>query len=526
MIHDLERAGTPETAQACDVLVIGAGVAGLLMAVELAAQGLSCAVLESGAATQDAETHVLNEVEHTAQHYSGAAAGRFRCLGGTSTRWGGALLPFLPEDLGPHTAGWDAPWPVELDALLPYLSAVESHFDLPRGPYDLPDSFGAAAPEAQTFAVRSPKWPAFRMRNLAHVFDARLKDVAGPQVWLQAHVTGIEIDDTGRARSVTARSPGGRVLRMQAREVVVAGGAIESTRLLLHLDACQGERLFEPQGLIGRHFHDHLSAPVAALRILQPAAFARQIGFRFQGAGMRSMRFELTGAARRAGRLPGAFAHVAFTTDGTSGFDGLREVFRAVQRRELPALRDAALIAANAGWFARAAWARMRHGRVLAPDQAQHELHLVTEQQPRRENRIRLAPQRRDMHGVPLASIDWRVGEPDLEAARRAFGALQAYWQATPLAQMAELQPYADAKHAEGLVAGGGIYHPGGTLRMGATREQGVVDAQLRCFAVPNLRVVSTAVFPSGGGANPTLMLMLFGLRAVDHIARGLRSTG
>lgn len=55
---------------------------------------------------------------------------------------------------------------------------------------------------------------------------------------------------------------------------------------------------------------------------------------------------------------------------------------------------------------------------------------------------------------------------------------------------------------------------------MGADVSRGVVDGELKTFRVPNLSVVSTATFPTGGGANPTMMLMMAALRAADRIAR------
>jgi choline dehydrogenase-like flavoprotein len=58
---------------------------------------------------------------------------------------------------------------------------------------------------------------------------------------------------------------------------------------------------------------------------------------------------------------------------------------------------------------------------------------------------------------------------------------------------------------------------------MGKSRATGVVDGELRAFSVPNLTVVSTSSFPTGGGANPTFMLMAFALRAANRIARDLR---
>jgi choline dehydrogenase-like flavoprotein len=54
---------------------------------------------------------------------------------------------------------------------------------------------------------------------------------------------------------------------------------------------------------------------------------------------------------------------------------------------------------------------------------------------------------------------------------------------------------------------------------MGRGPTDGVVDSEFRVFRVPNLSLVSTAAFPTGGGANPTMMLMMAALRTADRLA-------
>ena len=61
--------------------------------------------------------------------------------------------------------------------------------------------------------------------------------------------------------------------------------------------------------------------------------------------------------------------------------------------------------------------------------------------------------------------------------------------------------------------------HQIGTARMGATRADGVVDGDLRCFDAPNLFVASSAVFPTSGQANPTLSIIAFAVRLAEHLA-------
>ena len=85
MIHDLSQVETAADVVA-DVCVVGAGVAGILLATKLRQFGIRVIVLESGSLHQKEETHPLNEVVQLGTPYRGATRGRFRCLGGTSTR--------------------------------------------------------------------------------------------------------------------------------------------------------------------------------------------------------------------------------------------------------------------------------------------------------------------------------------------------------------------------------------------------------------------------------------------------------
>ena len=59
------------------------------------------------------------------------------------------------------------------------------------------------------------------------------------------------------------------------------------------------------------------------------------------------------------------------------------------------------------------------------------------------------------------------------------------------------------------------------TCRMSASPERGVVDPDLRVHGMDNLHVVSNAVFPSGGAANPTLTLAAVAFRFLDRFLGG-----
>ena len=105
---------TEITAKVC---IIGAGIAGLLTAWRLNSKGIPAVLLESGPRDADDAVHPLNAVEQLGQDYKGATRGRFRCLGGTSTRWGGQLVPIAPDAMEPRPYLGLPGWPVSADEL-------------------------------------------------------------------------------------------------------------------------------------------------------------------------------------------------------------------------------------------------------------------------------------------------------------------------------------------------------------------------------------------------------------------------
>ena len=52
------------------------------------------------------------------------------------------------------------------------------------------------------------------------------------------------------------------------------------------------------------------------------------------------------------------------------------------------------------------------------------------------------------------------------------------------------------------------------------TRQAGVVDGDLRTFAVPNLYITDGSVLPTQGAANPALTIMALAARCADRLDR------
>ena len=520
MVRDLESAGAPATELTAEVAVIGAGIAGLMLAARLARQGSHVVVLESGGQRPPAtSSDDLNVVEQVGQPYRGALEGRMRGLGGTSRLWGGAMLPFLPCDMEGHTAGWSVDWPVSLADVEPSFVEIERTFALPPGGYLASEQHPGVD---DRFILRCAKWPSFHLRNLTNTLEAELRDRL-IDIWTNATVTGLSLGEDGRISRISAASHNGNKLSVSAPFVVMAAGAIESTRLLLLIDATHDMRVFAPDGHLGRYFFDHLSTAAARIEPTDQKRLNLMFALKFEHGGMRDLRIEPSPELRRAHALPAAFAHVAALTDETGGFAALRDVYRNLQQRSGVGWEQLSRLMLDLPWLMRAAWWRFVNQRLLYPRQSKFELVLVTEQKPNAESTITLSRTERDSLGVPRARIDWRTCEADMAG----FGALQsqlcAFWRDSAFSRLGAVRPTPRDVWQPRLQSDSDVFHPGGTTRMGKSRATGVVDGELRAFRVPNLTVVSTSSFPTGGGANPTFMLMAFALRAANRIASEVR---
>jgi choline dehydrogenase-like flavoprotein len=526
MIIDLAQ-NNAAAALDTDVLIIGGGIAGLLLATRLRNNRIRVTLFESGGREQRDEVHPLNRVVLLADKYKGATHGRFRCLGGTSTRWGGALIPFLEQDLSARPYLGLPAWPITLQALRPYLTDLEKLFGVDPGSYeeDFVRQINANkfVPTGDPdFKARFAKWPIFKRRNVATLFKTQIENDPDLIIWINATAATFELDNTtGRLHSVTARHQNSNAVTVAATDVVICAGAIESTRLLLLLDRQYDERVFANSNALGNFFHDHISAPLAKINARRITRLNRLAGFRFVDKTMRSLRFELSPSTQASEGVPSAFGHIAFCAEKVTGFDALRDFLRALQQNGEIQNSLALRIFHDLPYLAKAGFWRYFQKQLYWPAPARYELHIVSEQLPRFENKITLASET-DFFGLPLAAIKWRIEQSDCRAFTTYLQRFENFWKRHGLLAIGDLEPFVrpEAVSVEDISHGGDIYHPGGSTRIGTDQRSAVVDQNLRTFVISNLFIVSTSIFPSGASANPTLMLMLFTMRLADQLVK------
>jgi choline dehydrogenase-like flavoprotein len=526
MIRSLSEITQPSLGTSADICVIGAGMAGLYVARQLTSYGLRTVLVESGSARSRQPSNDLNEISDEHGHYQWPVTGRARGLGGSSSVWGGKMVPLSASDMAerPHI---DAPqWPLSREALLEGLSEIEALFRLDGGSYEegAPPHFrtGVELPRGDTdFVVRWAKWTRFRRGNVWRILKDQLANHRLAEIWVDATVSDFAIDRwSGRLTSVRCRDDAGRTIDVQAKHFVLAAGAIESTRLLLMLDRRGDNRIFASCNALGRYFQDHLDAYVGRLTVRDPNQFDRLLAPRYRRMQRRSPHIELTETAQVKDGVASAFVHMTADLSQNATLGAVKRLTKRIELNDYQGLLGELQRSRLApGSLGRLVARRLYHHTLFMPGDVGFNLRVCIEQAPRSDNRIQLADAE-DRLGMPKVDLRWRPGDIDERTFRSTVARLSAYWHRQGLDRICAIEWLACTRPDASITEASQDYaHPSGTARMGTDPHDSVVDRDLHTHHVGNLSVVSAACFPSSGSANPTLTIMLLAWRAARAIA-------
>jgi choline dehydrogenase-like flavoprotein len=144
------------------------------------------------------------------------------------------------------------------------------------------------------------------------------------------------------------------------------------------------------------------------------------------------------------------------------------------------------------------------------------------EQAPNPQSRIALADER-DVLGVPIATIDWRLSEVDKLGIQYAHQCIAREVGRSGFGRMLADLP---KEESEILAGASGVCHHIGTTRMHDNPRLGVVDRNCAVHGSTNLFIAGSSVFPTGGFANPTFTIVALAIRLGDHVKMLLQADG
>jgi choline dehydrogenase-like flavoprotein len=505
-----------------DLVIVGCGAGGSTLLQRLARAGWRVVALDAGPfwdpdadwVSDEAGSHHLYWTEPRViagdDPIPMGSNNSGRGVGGSMVHYAGYTPRFHPSDFMTWTQdGVGADWPIRYPDLRPYYAAIEQELPVAgeHWPWGDPHSYphrphpvggngelflrGAGrlgitakvGPVAITngrfgnrphciyrgFCLQGCKVNAKASPLITHIPDALAR---GAEVRPDAMVTRVEIDErTGRATGVHY-SRGGVARFQRARMVAVAGYSIETPRLLLN---SASERF--PAGLcndfdqVGRYLM-------------------------VQGAPQTAGRFDAEVRMYKA-PPPEVSTEQFYETDRAKPY---QRGFSIQTVSPLP-ITWAEHVAAQGHW-----------GPALREYMSDYVhwscLGALCELLPQAENRVTLAEQT-DQRGMPVARFSYSRCENDRQVMRAAQQVMEDILRAAGADEVITIDRYA---------------HLVGGARMAADEQHGVVDADCRSFAVPNLYITDGSVLPTQGSANPALTIMAVTARAADRLIAGARA--
>jgi choline dehydrogenase len=520
-----------------DYVIVGAGSAGCLLADEISRSGASVAVIEAGGRDRHPYLHIPAGYARILAHPTltwgyrtapDAATGnraldypRGRVLGGSSAInglghvWGDpsdydlwaqkGCAGWSWADLAPHFAAYeraeeDGPHRgrggalrvehlAEAPPLLARMRDAASAIGLPT-----PRDMNGPVREGFSTFQQTRRGRARHSAARAFLAPALARGVA---LYAEALALRVVIEE-GRATGVAIRRGGIESTLRARREVILSAGAIGSPHLLMlsgigPADALQAQGIGVLRHLpgVGANLQDHYIARLTWR--LSSHAWSANRRITWPRLALEVARWVL----RRDGVLTWSPAMVG------------------VFAKTLPGL-EAPDVQFNAGPIS---WAE---GRIGVPETEPGLTVGVWQTRPLSRGTVTLASPRPE--DAPVIAPRFLTAPEDRAAIVRGIRLARRWMAAEPLRGIVvgEVRPgealASDAELAAFAAATGGtVYHPCGTVRMGAEASGAPLDPALRLRGVEGLRVVDASVFPDIPVCNINATVL-----AVAHRAAGL----
>jgi choline dehydrogenase-like flavoprotein len=541
-----------DAADVVDVVVIGAGPAGIALSLRTAAAGLRTVLVESGGQRRQDFPQSLADTPHydPARHAPMTDATR-RQVGGASVIWGGRIVPYDPIDFDHrgHIPGSD--WPVTYDEVRPYFARAsrlcysgEPIFSSHEIPALRGETLVPGLPDADVLTTSLERWSL--PTNFGREYRKEL--LSSPRLRLMTGVTAVEIvtaEDGRSVRFIRGRRADGSEVVLQGRCYVLACGGLETTRLLMASDRHHRAGIGNHSDKLGRFYMGHISGKIATVHFTtDPRRTLYGYSRDREGVYLRH-RFSISREAQHRERLTNvvgwlanppiadpshgsgvlSFAYLALSSPLFGRYfvaDAIRKANvgtagrSSTWRHVLNMVLDAPATAAFIPTFAVRRF--MLHRRVpgffVRSRSNRYPLHYHGEQVPNPSSRVTLAKDT-DALGLRRLVIDLQFSEQDVDGVLRSHEMWDSHLRQH---RCGHLEYTVDDRSAAVWEQATDGFHQAGTTRMSRRPEDGVVDPSLRVHGISNLYVASGSVLPTSSQANTTFMIVVFALRLADHL--------
>jgi choline dehydrogenase-like flavoprotein len=505
-----------------EICVVGAGAAGIALAIELANQPFRVVLIESGGFEYNEKNEELSQALNVGRDYRHLPWSRLRYFGGTTNHWGGHCAPMNALNFEKRSWIPNSGWPFSRKDIDPYY--VRAHEVIGLGAYNYEPKATASALKLALLPFDSSRvetvMSRYNARRFGEHFHSRLSKVKNLTTYLWGNVTGINRHKTnGKVENVTVRTLSGREFSVRGRYFVLALGGIENARVLLLSRNVEAAGLGNINDLVGRFFMEHIWYPSGKFLVPGYHGLLNFYGeeYPFGDIAVRG-HIALPDERLRELQIPGFRAEIDIKSPSISNTDtGKSANFlrKKVKNLEWPDDLGNHLINLFAG-------GDELFNHFIGSKQnlpAAYLLNNYVEQVPNPNSRVFLASSR-DALGLNRIAVEWQLSEIDKIGIKKAQEEIATEVGRTGFGRMRLEMPDSEDILLEG--ANGGAHHMG-TTRMHENPRRGVVDADGRIHGLENIYVAGSSVFPTGGYANPTLTIVALAIRLADHLKKEIK---
>ncbi len=502
MIHDAREIDDGRIFES-DICIVGAGAAGITLAITLARAGIDVCLVEGGGLTLEQESQSLYAGKNLGIEYPPLTGSRLRYFGGTTNHWGGTVRPFDAFEFEPHPWVPDSGWPIDRSDLDRYYDQAREILGLPYPHYrfdpseldaqDQPPLLDPRSQDLETVIWRRTQPSPTRMGKK---FREPIRKDARIHCFLNANAAEIEVNEAASAvETLRVIAANGRTLRFRSRGFVLAMGAIENARLLLLSDSRMKGGVGNQNDLVGRYFADHAFRTLGEILVTNtggPTWYQEEtflLDYQGPGKPRDAIGYATTPKYRRENQL--------------LGFSVIAHVFK----RSWDEYRSAAGISELSSPADGEAERKSAAGVTRSIP-----LYLVGEKAPNPDSRVVLQDEK-DALGLRKVAVDLQLLELDTRTIVQSSKQLGIAIGRTGRGRV-RLNEYSVNPWSEGL---GG--HQTGTTRMADDPKRGVTDRDGRVHGIANLYVTGGSLYPTSGWQHPTLTIYALALRLADHLS-------
>ncbi|ABF11875.1 FAD-dependent oxidoreductase [Cupriavidus metallidurans] len=514
MIRDLIES-TPAPGDRADVCIVGAGAAGILLAVELARHGRRVVMLEGGGEDIEQASQDTYRSEIAGLRHHGIHDGRFRAIGGSTTRWGGQILEFDAIDFEQRPWVEGSGWPISKRELAPYYQRAIELEGLASA--SLEDAtvwreLGLAQPVFSNLDTFLTRW--CPETNFSNLHASTLRNHPLVTVWLHANAVSPIVEGT-HVRGIRCRTLEGKETTFRADRFVWCMGGIESSRFFLQPELAQMP--WQRNALLGRHFQDHVVWHTW-LDVTNRRKFLDVFGNVFSRGYKYQPKIRLSRSLQQRYRTLNVAAQISFESESGEIQTQIKTTAKKLLRGRVGDVTGGEIgrLVRHAPLLARQSWSYAVARRAYVPPDARIGLQIQCEQSPRADSTIRLSDSR-DCLGLCRTRLDWRISNHEVDTIR-AFAKVAQ----DSLAGIARVSDPSLSEAPDDSIRAtcDDMNHHMGGMRMSASASDGIVDLDLKLHGMDNGYVCSGAVFPTSSFSNPTHTVLALAVRLAEHIGR------